>query len=54
MARSFVATACPVCGEPFMAVKGVSRGDGVTVCRGCAGQGLLQVEGLGIVGNAQG
>lgn len=41
---------CPVCGEPFMSVKGVSAADGKTVCRACAGQGHLQVEGLGIVG----
>lgn len=45
---------CPVCGEPFMSVKGVWRSNGGTVCRACAGQGHLQVEGLGIVGSSLG
>lgn len=38
---------CENCGEKFMAPKGVEN-DGKTLCRECAGEGFLQLDGSGL------
>ena len=38
---------CENCGEKFMASKGVER-NGKTLCRKCAGEGFLQLDGSGL------
>lgn len=38
---------CESCGEKFMAPKGVER-NGKTLCRECAGEGFLQLDGSGL------
>ena len=40
---------CPGCGEMIMATKVVAGGEGQGLCFSCAGKGLRQVEGRGIV-----
>ncbi|MDD3566746.1 MAG: TraR/DksA C4-type zinc finger protein, partial [Methanothrix sp.] len=40
---------CPGCGEMIMASKVVAEGEDRGLCFSCAGKGLRQVEGRGIV-----